>query len=109
MGEMITEFMYNDEMPTYTYYGHEPNYTTLDSWGHFSQVVWKNSLSVGCYTANCTVEGLQNSNSGVQPFFTVCNYSPAGNVEGEFADNVGAPLGLPMVDASYGLGLGERV
>ncbi|KAI1629034.1 CAP domain-containing protein [Exophiala viscosa] len=103
MGEMITEFMYNDEMPNYLYYGQEPNYTTLDQWGHFSQIVWKGSSSVGCYTSNCTANGLANTNGGVQPFFTVCNYSPAGNVEGEFADNVGEPLGQPVVDQNCGL------
>ncbi|KAK4937904.1 hypothetical protein LTR10_021545 [Elasticomyces elasticus] len=103
MGEMLTEFMYNDEMASYTYYGGEPNYNTLDDWGHFSQIVWKGSSSVGCYTANCTATGLQNSNAGVQPFFTVCNYSPAGNVVGEFAANIGEPLGQPVVDQTYGL------
>lgn len=49
--------------------------------GHFTQVVWKDSLAVGCARVTC---GRQDT--------WVCNYDPAGNVEGDFAINV-APRG----------------
>ena len=52
--------------------------------GHFSQVVWKSSVTVGCGAANC--EG----HSGVLPAYVVCRYGPEGNMDTRtaFADNV---------------------
>lgn len=49
--------------------------------GHFTQVVWKDTLAVGCGVATC---------GGNDTW--VCNYDPPGNVEGDFALNV-APRG----------------
>ena len=49
--------------------------------GHFTQVVWKDTLAVGCGVATC---------AGRDTW--VCNYDPPGNVEGDFALNV-APRG----------------
>ena len=46
--------------------------------GHFSQVVWKGSKEIGVGKA-LTEDGR---------VFVVCNYNPAGNVMGQFADNV---------------------
>ena len=46
----------------------------IDLCGHFSQVVWRASTAIGCGRAVC-------DNGGGAIF--VCNYSPAGNVEGE--------------------------
>jgi uncharacterized protein YkwD len=40
--------------------------------GHYTQIVWKNTTSVGCAVA-----------SNGKTDFLVCRYSPAGNVEGE--------------------------
>jgi len=47
--------------------------------GHFTQIVWRGSLQIGCAVAAC---GGQN--------FWVCRYSPAGNITnpGQFAQNV---------------------
>ena len=47
--------------------------------GHFTQVVWKDTIAVGCAMVTC---GRQDT--------WVCNYDPPGNVEGDFALNVGA-------------------
>ena len=49
--------------------------------GHFTQVVWKDTLAIGCGVATC---------GGKDTW--VCNYDPPGNVEGDFALNV-APRG----------------
>ena len=49
--------------------------------GHFTQVVWKDTMAVGCAQVTC---GRLDT--------WVCNYDPAGNVEGDFALNV-APRG----------------
>ncbi len=48
--------------------------------GHFTQVVWKSTTELGCGVAQCSGNDL-----------LVCNYSPAGNMEGAFAENVPPP------------------
>uniref|UniRef100_A0A0N5BJE1 SCP domain-containing protein n=1 Tax=Strongyloides papillosus TaxID=174720 RepID=A0A0N5BJE1_STREA len=45
--------------------------------GHFTQLVWKSSSKVGC--------GVAAGSSGV---FTVCKYSPPGNLQGAYKENV---------------------
>jgi uncharacterized protein YkwD len=47
--------------------------------GHFTQVVWRGTTKIGCGTSRC---------NGMTIW--VCNYDPAGNVEGEYKDNVRA-------------------
>lgn len=47
--------------------------------GHFTQVVWRGTTQLGCGTATCNGMSLW-----------VCNYDPAGNVEGDFPANVAA-------------------
>lgn len=126
MGYLISDGFYNGEVNSYTYYGNEPDYNTLESWGHFSQIVWVGTQRVGCYTNNCTDSGLGNvdPSTGIRPFFTVCNYGPPGklafyrelhakaeedrlltglkgNYVGEFAQNVLAPIGLPTIHAGF--------
>ncbi|KAM0816787.1 putative CAP domain-containing protein [Seiridium cardinale] len=100
MGQFVTEALYNGEVNAYTYYGGEPDVNTVGQWGHFSQIVWKGTSSVGCYTYDCSSAGLQNA-VGIPPEFTVCNYAPAGNVLGSFNANVSPGLGAPTIDASY--------
>jgi pathogenesis-related protein 1 len=47
--------------------------------GHYTQVVWRTSVKIGCATARCTA----NSPFGTGPWFlSVCNYSPPGNFIG---------------------------
>jgi uncharacterized protein YkwD len=48
--------------------------------GHYTQVVWRDSAELGCGMAMCT----ENSPfSGGDWELWVCNYSPAGNFDGE--------------------------
>ncbi|KIP12021.1 hypothetical protein PHLGIDRAFT_62838 [Phlebiopsis gigantea 11061_1 CR5-6] len=49
---------------------------------HFTQVVWKASTQVGCAVQSCN--GIFAASFGLAKFF-VCEYSPQGNVIGEFA------------------------
>jgi pathogenesis-related protein 1 len=49
--------------------------------GHFTQLVWKGTTQLGCGTSRC---------NGMTIW--VCNYDPAGNVEGEYRENV-SPTG----------------
>lgn len=91
VGQMITNLMYNDEIEYYPQpYGEaSPSMDLFDKWGHFSQIVWKGTTHVGCYTQPC--ENLGNVDSSGTVPFTVCNYSPPGNYDGEYGDNVLAP------------------
>lgn len=63
-----------------------------DSVGHFTQLVWKNTTTVGCGAADCNDAG----------WLLVCEYNPAGNVVGQFASNVGKPGQGP--DGEPGIG-----
>ena len=58
------------------------------STGHFTQVVWKGSVGLGCAYAACGA-----SFAIANGIFVVCRYSPAGNMMGDFANNVLAPVG----------------
>lgn len=48
--------------------------------GHFTQLVWQSTTQVGCANIAC--------NGNVKGDYLVCEYSPRGNVEGEFGMNV---------------------
>ena len=54
--------------------------------GHFTQLVWSNTTSVGCGRAAC------NGEDNTPGFYVVCEYYPPGNVVGDnnqyFVDNV---------------------
>lgn len=58
--------------------------------GHLTQVLWKATNRIGCASINCgknmKVDG--NPSSSLNKY-TVCNYIPAGNIAGRYADNVG--------------------
>ena len=90
--------LYNSEIENYPQpYGLEsPDGANFDSWGHYSQMVWSETTSVGCYTYDCSPAGqtaTQECNANGEPYlantdcgpdggdpavFTVCNYFPAG-------------------------------
>lgn len=87
---MISDMMYNQE---YAYYpwssinaNTEPDMAEFEKWGHLSQIIWKGSTHVGCATVKCP--SLTNVDSSSAVYFTVCNYSPAGNSKGEYLANV---------------------
>lgn len=50
----------------------KPNYTTA---GHYSQVVWRSSVRIGCAIVNCPNA---NDNNTV-----LCDYAPGGNIPGQ--------------------------
>lgn len=71
-------------------YGQEnPSYPSTGEWLHFTQLVWKGSTSVGCAVASCGTD--QTIFPGTYAWLTVCNYWPAGNYVGEYAQNVFPP------------------
>lgn len=92
---ILTNGFYNRELPVYPEFGtNSPNTTLFEEWGHFSQMVWNTTTTVGCYTAVCSPPGestleckpdgtsylskLPCGNGGIPAVFTVCNYHPAG-------------------------------
>ncbi|XP_059143572.1 uncharacterized protein LOC131930933 [Physella acuta] len=48
-----------------------------DSCGHYSQVVWRDSLHLGCAITQC------ENNPEIFPNLVSCNYDPPGNYAGE--------------------------
>jgi len=103
IASVITDMFYNGEEPIFAAdgcYGEaNPDMSNFDSWGHFTQVVWKDTTTVACYTTDeddCSKLYDSNGNplaSDIPAYFTVCNYKSPGNFAGEYADNVGKPLG----------------
>lgn len=68
--------LWYDEEPLYDY--NNPGFSPAT--GHFTQVVWKSTKEIGCgYRGGC---------GGSWPNVWVCQYDPAGNYTGSFADNV---------------------
>lgn len=56
--------------------------------GHFTQIVWRNSTQLGCGAAR----GTKTLNGrAYNAFYVVCHYAPAGNVTGQFPQNVIRP------------------
>jgi len=80
--------MYNGEINSYPGYGPTKDgnvdMTDFEKWGHYSQMVWKNTQSVGCAVVQCP-NGLANTGTGVSPWMTVCNYSPPGEFFSSFS------------------------
>lgn len=50
--------------------------------GHFTQMVWKETTTVGCGRRKCDGRG------GSPGWYVVCEYFPPGNVIGAFEENV---------------------
>jgi hypothetical protein len=47
--------------------------------GHFTQMIWRDAKQVGCGAAKCYFGAVR---------FWVCRYTPQGNWDGKFAENV---------------------
>ncbi|KAI7490649.1 hypothetical protein KC357_g1994 [Hortaea werneckii] len=101
VSQVITDMFYNGEINLFAdQYGKEqPDMTNFEGWGHFTQLVWKATTHVGCYTQTC--DTLANVGSNVPPYFTVCNYKNAGNYANEYAANVGEPQGRSTIGAKW--------
>jgi hypothetical protein len=90
----ITESWYKAELPFMDgYYGmaNIPD-DVFHKVGHFTQVVWIDSTSVGCVSQDCTGRMIVNGASSNLDKFTVCNYDPAGNVNDGYGLNVLPPI-----------------
>ncbi|GAW16473.1 hypothetical protein ANO14919_059020 [Xylariales sp. No.14919] len=88
-----TNMWYDGEFNSFlpSYYGQAtPDMGNFEAWGHLSQLVWAGTTSVGCHAQFCP-RGTAYSN--LDAWFTVCNYSPPGNVGGAYAKNINRPKG----------------
>ncbi len=56
--------------------------------GHFTQVVWRSSTQLGCGAARGTST---NQGFNYNAYYVVCHYAPAGNILGQFPENVLRP------------------
>ncbi|KAK3331247.1 CAP domain-containing protein [Apodospora peruviana] len=92
----VTGGWYNGEINKYpgSNYGN-PNtdMSAFHEWGHYSQMVWKETQQVGCFTKYCPPGSMNDMGS----WFTVCNYYPPGNMGGGYAANVLPPQGQDTI------------
>ncbi len=56
--------------------------------GHFTQLVWKGTTTVGCARVDCA----GSAGGNVQGWFVVCEYYPPGNVGGQYREQVGREI-----------------
>lgn len=78
LAESITNLWYYGEVNVFlpSYYGQEdPDETNFSLYGHFTQLVWAGSTSIGCASQLCAAGTIF---AGFPSWFTVCNYAPAG-------------------------------
>jgi hypothetical protein len=95
-----SNFWYNGELnkfPSSDYGKGSPDMGNFHDWGHFSQLVWSSTQQVGCATYLCPAGTMV---AGMDAWFTVCNYFPAGNMGGAYGTNVFPPQGQPGVSAA---------
>ena len=117
IGKVISNGFYNSEFSEYPgpWGQADIDMTNFGKWGHLSQVLWKDTKTVGCYTHTCTpsftdtlkcksdgtsyLSGVDCGNGGIPAQFTVCNYYPLGNVYTWF-NRVGAPKSHATVEVT---------
>ena len=78
---------WGNERADYSFKGTETGFS--EQTGHFTQLVWKSTNSVGCAAVNCSASNTGDITNG---YYLVCEYYPAGNIVGQnnqwFQENV---------------------
>ncbi|KAE8834586.1 hypothetical protein P3342_009815 [Pyrenophora teres f. teres] len=90
----ISESWYRGELtPMMPWFGKSDlPHDVFEEVGHLTQMVWKGTTKVGCVSLDCGNAMTVNGQKSTMNKFTVCNYAPAGNVGGQYAVNVVAPI-----------------
>jgi len=76
--QAISDMWYYSEVNLYpqSAYGRSnPDMGGFHDWGHYTQVVWKNTVEVGCASKLCPAGTIVG---GMASWYTVCNYHPPG-------------------------------
>ena len=82
IGKVITDTFYNPQVSAFdgNYGQAQPDMSNFNNWGFFTQMVWKATQQVGCYSVDCSGKGgLQGKPAGASDDWTVCNWWPAGS------------------------------
>lgn len=90
----IADRFYSNEVCAYDYAN--PGFSA--STGHFTQVVWKDTLKIGCAlvtTQDFCPKGIPYSKNRSASAMLVCEYDPPGNYRGRFPSQV-LPPNPPM-------------
>ncbi|KAH7099252.1 CAP domain-containing protein [Auriculariales sp. MPI-PUGE-AT-0066] len=66
---------------------YDPNDPEAHGVGHFTQVVWKSTTTIGCAVADCPAGTGPFDGKGTWRYHS-CVYSPAGNFVGKYKENV---------------------
>ncbi|KAG6303582.1 hypothetical protein E4U09_007137 [Claviceps aff. purpurea] len=90
----ISDMWYKSEINSFSsFYGmSQPPSSSFHAYGHATQLLWKDTRKVGCATVKCPAGTIFGMNSQ----YSVCNYGPPGNVQGQYGENVLPPLGLDI-------------
>jgi pathogenesis-related protein 1 len=62
----------------------EPAANAGQPWGHWSQIVWRDSKRVGCGEANAPKRDAMGTDTGLTRSVIVCRYDPPGNRVGQY-------------------------
>ncbi|KJR86124.1 SCP-like extracellular protein [Sporothrix schenckii 1099-18] len=99
VAQAITDMWYNGEVSQFPADGYgesNPDMSNFEAWGHFSQVVWVDTTEIGCASQYCPAGTIY---SGMDSWFTVCDYRAEGNMGGGYGTNVLPSLGEATVTA----------
>lgn len=90
----ISESWYRGELPAMIPWFGKSNlpHEVFEKVGHLTQMVWKGTTKVGCVSLDCGSAMTVNGQKSTMNKYTVCNYAPAGNIGGQYAINVAAPI-----------------
>jgi len=100
---------YNDEMSKFTQYGQaSPDMGSFMQWGHYTQVVWKDSNKLGCATHHCASALDPKTGKTYNNIeYIVCNYGPAGkmsvNLVGMHANNLPRKRRWRLCEERFGI------